>query len=99
MGTQSLDVEILESKEFEKLAKHWGEKVAKEFIQKSTPELKEVLASKQVDRRNAIADVESNEKYKAAKSVMKDFNASKRDVLAPIDAAIAVIARVLSARG
>jgi hypothetical protein len=98
MSKVTLDASLLDSKEYQKLAKHWGDAAAKQLLEKSLPELKELLASKQIDKRNIKAEVEANEAYQAAKAVVKDFNASTRETLAPIDAAINMIAVVLASK-
>lgn len=98
MSKTVLDVSLLDSKEYKKLSKHWGDAAAKALLEKSVPELKELLAAKQIDKRNIKAEVESNESYQAAKSVVKDFNASSRETLAPIEAAINMIAVVLASK-
>lgn len=95
---QQLDVELLESKEFKKLKRECGETFAKEFFSKTSAELESVMVARTLEKQEAKAQMEANNAYKEALSIVQDFKGGLRDSNKRLDALINAAAKVLQSR-
>lgn len=90
--------QLLNSKEYKKLAKIMGEENCREFFQKSDSELRATMAECQVQVKEEKNEVEANENVVKSKATLKLFGKSLRDALAPLYAKIAAGAATIAVR-
>ena len=93
-----IDLEIMESKDFGKLAKEVGDKAAKEFIEQGSEKLKAVITTATLQKQDATDSTKSNPEYQKAAEVVKDFNGALRDNNRPLDLRIKLASRILKNR-
>lgn len=98
MIKETTDLELLESKEFDKLAKLIGEKAAKDIAEKSPEELKELIAYNSVEIQKSTAEVKNHARYKAAVEVKKDMDKSLNEVIKPLKEVVKFATMALSGK-
>jgi hypothetical protein len=83
MKKEALDVEVLDSKLFKKVAKHMGDNNAKEFIQKTNEELRAAIATDTMAIELARAETEANSDYQKACAIRADFRSALKEATDP----------------
>ena len=74
----SVDCEIMDSKLYKKVVKHFGFAEASKILEETEQELKQGMGGSQSRLDEAKAQVESNSQYSASKAIIDDFNDSLR---------------------
>ena len=75
----TLDTELLDNKSVKKLSEALGPQATKEYVAKSTEELKASISYIHLELEKIDAETAQNDKFQAAQQIVKDFNAAKRD--------------------
>lgn len=92
------DLSLLDTKEYEKVAKLIGDKAARDILGRGDVELKDLIALNSVEIQKATADVKSNPKYKTALEVISDLNGGLRESVKPLKLVVALATLVLRMR-
>lgn len=97
MSIQIEDLEVMETKQYKKLAKESGKEYAKEFISKTDDELKSAIMRYMVEKNKVEEEMNANPEYSLAKtSVKKRKDILKDDLKGPkalADLALEVLER------
>jgi polyribonucleotide nucleotidyltransferase len=89
---------VYDSKEFAAAVRIMGDKNAVEMVSKSAAELKELIAVKSVDITKTKQETLTNDQYRAADSVKKDFTRGMNEAIKPMKVVVDLAALILNER-
>jgi hypothetical protein len=94
----TVDLELMETKEYKAFAKANGDQLAKELLGKSDEDLKAVISSHTVSMAQATAETKAAPAYQKAEEAMKDFKSALKAKNDPLQKAVKLAAKVLVSR-
>lgn len=95
MTTTRLDTELMSSKQFEKYAKHAGDKNAKELIQQPKEKMEKDLVECELYMAQVKSQTAALPAFQKAQEQVKDIKAGERDTLKPYRAKHALLVAAL----